>query len=191
MAGALVYNNLDLKSFDVLTGIGSPNVALDYSSNNGVTLTSAVAQTSLDFPDNVLSAAYWTLTTNTTINATPVLSVVIDWYLVTPASSAANVRFGAAVAVAPTAGTVVNSLAAPLATAVVQSSAIVTSTLSDPTTFFKPARVTLLLTNGGGNFITANAPALFTVKVFRDGLDVLDTAVGDVKVRKISVVYTD
>lgn len=192
---ALVYKNFDIENFDVQPGVASPTIAIDYTSNNGVPVTTAGPQISLVFPDGALSAAYWTFTVDSTIGATPALSVRIDWYLVTPALSTGSptVRLGAAAAVLPLAGTPVNSLTKPFSTAVETAAAIVASTGSplDPTTFWKPSRTTLALTNVGGDFAAANQPALVGIKVYRDGLAATDTAVGDIKVRAISIVYQD
>lgn len=193
---AIVVLPLDLENFDTLQGfpsIASPTPVVEY-----VTATTSVAAfpvLSLVFPDNVLSAAYYTFSTGA-IGGTPALSVNIDWFLASGAVTAGNVRFGAAVApigfasVTSTFPAEANIYATSLQTAVETSSALTTIANSVANVPFLTSRATIAPTVPG-TFVTANGPFVVTLKVYRDGTAATDTVSGDVKVRKITVTYQD
>jgi hypothetical protein len=177
---AIVVQNLELKDFDVMPGINAPSLAVDYGV--GVALASDFPRPVLVFPDQVLSAAYFTFATGAT-GATLAVNVIIDHFSVTATSG--NVIWNVQIAsVAPAAQVLSKSLAA---TNTFTSSALATPGLQN--------RATVNLTGGQLDTIiasqTINIGYTVVVKVARDGLSASDTAVGDIKVRNISFTYQD
>jgi hypothetical protein len=179
---AIVVQDCPLESFKVLPGVSPPTPFLEYT-QTGV-LATQFPFTTLVFPDSVLSGGFWMVSTGV-VGATPAISIAIDWYLASGATTALNVRFGAAIGVVgSTAAGIFNVPSKALATAVM-------STTAAPSTAFGSVRTAIAGGTDGGTLAAANGPFTIAIKVFRDGTDALDTAVGDVKVRKITVLYQD
>ena len=179
---AIVVQDCPLESFKVLPGVSPPTPSLDYT-QTGV-LATQFPYTSLVFPDSVLSGGFWMIATGV-VGTTPAISIAIDWYLDTPATTGLVVRWGAAIGVIGSASSGIFSVPTKaLATAVMASG-------TAPSTAFGSTRTAIAGGTDGGTLVAANGPFTIAVKVFRDGTDALDTAIGNVKVRKISVLYQD
>jgi hypothetical protein len=181
---AIVVQDLPLESFKVLPGVNPPTQQLEYTQSAGV-IANQFPFNTLVFPDSVLSGAFWTVSTGV-VGTTPAISIAIDWLLASGSVTAANVRWGVQIGVIGSASAgVLNIYTKSLATAVNANGAV-------PATAFATVRTAIAGGTDGGLLAAANGPFDIAVKVFRDGTDTTnDTAIGDVKVRKVSVLYQD
>lgn len=179
---AIVVQGLSLEGFKVIDGVVPPTTTYDVYPATGVA-ANKFPVTSLLFQDGILSGGFWTFTTGA-VGGTPALSIAIDWYHATGATSG-NVRWGAQIAVIGSAAAgVINTTTKTLATSVFTNGAV-------PGTAYANQRTAIAATDGA-LFATANGPFVVALKVFRNGADAAnDTANGLVKVRGITVLYQD
>jgi hypothetical protein len=168
---------LDLDDFKVVPGVGSPSPYLEYSQSGGV-ITAQYPLLELQFPDSVLTAAYFTTVTGT-IGGTPAQQIAIDWYA---DFTGGAVTWGVQMANIPY--TSVNVRTKALGTAVTTNTNV-NATLS------ALVRTTLTPSDGAVGFTSGNAPMQVNFKIFRDGTAAGDTAVGTVNVRAITFLYQD